>query len=122
VQTCALPIFGRAKRFIKPFGVRVDLDRVEAVLRDAGFTAMCTGDDQRLVAGVERPADVEEVRQLLRDRLALPASAVRVVAVDELPRLESGKPDHQRLLELAARDGAPPDAHRTPERPTVDEA
>jgi acyl-CoA synthetase (AMP-forming)/AMP-acid ligase II len=48
-------VTGRRSRFVKPFGVRVDLDAVEALLAREGLTAAVTGDDTRLAVAVERP-------------------------------------------------------------------
>ncbi|EHR50060.1 acyl-CoA synthetase (AMP-forming)/AMP-acid ligase II [Saccharomonospora marina XMU15] len=91
-------IVGRASRFIKPFGLRIDLDHVEATLALAGHEAACTGtDDGLLVAVAGGAADVEAVRRLVRDSFGLPAAAVRVREVDELPRLANGKIDYAGL-------------------------
>ena len=37
--------WGDRSRFVKPFGVRVDLDELERVLFEQGVVALCTGDD-----------------------------------------------------------------------------
>ncbi len=41
-------VIGRSSRFVKMYGLRIDLQRVEATLRDHGVTAFCTDDDDRL--------------------------------------------------------------------------
>ena len=105
-------VVGRRSRFLKVFGLRIDLDQVEAALRERGVMAVCAGDDQGLVVGVESgpggapaPAD-DEVAAMVRDLLGLPPAVVSVVGYERLPRLASGKVD----LQAVARAGAPASA------------
>jgi acyl-CoA synthetase (AMP-forming)/AMP-acid ligase II len=98
-------VTGRRSRFVKPFGVRVDLDATETLLAGKGLTAAATGDDSRLVVAVERPDDEADpapgARRILTGRLHLPDVAVTVVLVDELPRRANGKLDHPAVAALA---------------------
>jgi acyl-coenzyme A synthetase/AMP-(fatty) acid ligase len=102
-------VTGRRSRFVKPFGVRVDLDATEALLAGAGLTAAVTGDDARLVVAVERHAAeaAPAARRILTTRLHLPDPAVTVVVVDELPRRANGKLDHPAVVALAPTGPAP---------------
>jgi acyl-coenzyme A synthetase/AMP-(fatty) acid ligase len=100
-------IAGRTSRFVKPYGLRVDLDRIEHLVAEIGITAMCTGDDHRLVVAVEHPDHAPVVEDLLAEHLALPRSHVMVLCLDELPRLDNGKPDHAALRQLATAVVAP---------------
>ncbi|WP_207619689.1 AMP-binding protein [Nocardioides sp. IC4_145] len=110
-------VVGRAARFAKVYGLRVDLDRVDHLLADDGLVASCASDDERLVVAVQpsarsgRPGQDRrlEARVGARARAitSLPPSAVRVVVVPELPRLATGKPDARAVLALAA-DARPP--------------
>jgi acyl-CoA synthetase (AMP-forming)/AMP-acid ligase II len=97
-------IVGRRSRFVKVFGLRIDLQRLEATLERRGVTACCTGDDRELVVAVERGARVD-VRRLVAAECGLPARVVRVCVVPALPRLANGKPDYQAVRALAP----PPD-------------
>lgn len=95
-------VVGRISRFVKLFGLRIDLQRVEAAMRAAGVDAICTdGDGMLLVAAAERPSGCD-VTRLAADAAGLPRSAIRVVDVAELPRLSTGKPDFGAVKELAA--------------------
>ncbi len=91
-------VVGRRSRFLKLFGLRVDLDRVERVLADAGVRAVCAGDDTRLVVAVTSAACRAEA--LVRERFGLPADCVRVVRVDRIPLLANGKPDYRAVARL----------------------
>ena len=94
-------VVGRRSRFLKVFGLRIDLDQVERLLGEHGLPAVCTGDDDRLIVALERryadPSTESDVVRLVGSRIGLPARRVRVVLVDELPRLDSGKVDHAAL-------------------------
>lgn len=105
-------IVGRRSRFLKLFGLRIDLVRVEEMLDDEGVAAVCTGDDEGLVVA-RSDAHGEDghgrIREVIQRDLGLPHSSVDVVGFPELPRLPSGKPDHAaiRRAARAARSPAP---------------
>jgi acyl carrier protein len=102
-------IVGRSDRFVKLYGLRIDLQRVESALHTAGVTAICTdGDGLLLVGAADRPEGCD-VAQAAADAAGLPRAAVRVVDVDDVPRLSTGKPDYHRLRELAADDATAAD-------------
>ncbi|HEU5469547.1 MAG TPA: AMP-binding protein [Actinophytocola sp.] len=94
-------VVGRTSRFVKLFGLRIDLRQAERVLAGAGAEVACTGTDDALVVAVQR-AGVVEVRAAARRRLGLPASHVRVLPVDTIPRLPNGKVDYPAIRRLAA--------------------
>ncbi|MBD8868361.1 AMP-binding protein [Nocardioides sp. MJB4] len=102
-------IVGRRSRFVKVFGLRVDLDHVERVLARRGVVAAATDGGDVLVLGVGTGAgavDPAALLDLVRSELGLPPAAVRLVLLPELPRLPNGKTDHRALVALATRDGA----------------
>jgi acyl-CoA synthetase (AMP-forming)/AMP-acid ligase II len=94
-------VVGRSSRFAKMYGLRIDLQRVEATLREHGVTAFCTDDDDRLVVAAGRRHDEHDVRRVAAETAGVLVAAVRTVAVPELPMLASGKPDYQAVRELA---------------------
>lgn len=100
-------IVGRKSRFLKLFGLRLDLDRIEAVLGEAGYSAACTGDDHRLVIACagDQDQDPDRIVEFVTERFHLPASSISVCRFDSLPRLANGKLDHGTIAE-AARAGA----------------
>jgi acyl-coenzyme A synthetase/AMP-(fatty) acid ligase/surface polysaccharide O-acyltransferase-like enzyme len=136
-------VVGRSARSIKLFGLRIDLERAEQLLAARGHRAVCTGGgpadgtvdgaadgtvdgavdgavDGTLV--VATPADDHAaVLGAVREELGLPASHVRVVTADPLPRTPSGKVDYPRLRELASAASAPPgEGRRVQDRPPED--
>ena len=85
-------VVGRRGRFVKLFGLRIDLDHLERTLG-----VVCTGDDTRLVVAGDAAAVCE--------RTGLPPSAVH--AVDDVPRLANGKPDYAAMLAMSAPSARP---------------
>jgi acyl-CoA synthetase (AMP-forming)/AMP-acid ligase II len=105
-------IVGRRSRFLKLFGLRVDLNRVEQMLTDHGVASMCTGDDDALLVAVEQCHGPGRVRRLVTRHLGLPPSHVRVCELAELPRLANGKPDY---VTVAVRARAPDETRCRPD-------
>lgn len=103
-------VVGRSNRFVKLYGLRIDLQRVEAALHAEHVTAMCTDGDGLLLVATERPCDTAAVARIACAASGLPRAAIRVIDVDELPWLPSGKPDYQTVRQLAAdRTASDPD-------------
>jgi hypothetical protein len=92
-------IVGRRSRFLKLFGLRVDLDQLEHGLRRDGMPTLCTGDDTRLVVAVAQ--GTRDPAPAVCARVGLPATAVRTLVLDELPRNANGKPDYAAVLRSA---------------------
>jgi acyl-CoA synthetase (AMP-forming)/AMP-acid ligase II len=95
-------VIGRSSRFVKVYGLRIDLQRVESALSEEGVTAFCIDDDERLVVAATS-RDSLAVQRITVAASGLPATAVRVITMAELPLLPSGKPDYPAIRELAHR-------------------
>ncbi|MBW3536830.1 MAG: AMP-binding protein [Actinobacteria bacterium] len=100
-------IVGRRSRFIKPYGIRVDLEQLELAIAARGTTSLCTGDDETLDIAVERGVDMSAVMAEVRRVAAVPASRVRIVEFEHLPRLPSGKSDYIKVRQRAAAQAPP---------------
>ncbi|AFM17731.1 acyl-CoA synthetase (AMP-forming)/AMP-acid ligase II [Mycolicibacterium chubuense NBB4] len=95
-------ILGRRARYLKLYGLRIDLQRVQDILRGNGVDALCTGDgNERLLVAVDAAAP-GDVAALAADAAGVPRWAVTVVTMAELPRLPSGKPDYAAVRTAAA--------------------
>ena len=92
-------ITGRKSRFLKLFGLRIALDQVELLLREANLTGVATGDDQLLVVALLK-GNRRAAEAIIDTRLGLPSGSRIVVPLDEIPRLPSGKPDFVALLAI----------------------
>ncbi|MCX4820138.1 AMP-binding protein [Streptomyces sp. NBC_01142] len=93
-------LVGRRSRFAKILGLRIDPQRVEALLEQHALTSCCIGGDDELTVAVVGAADPGHVRRLVTRECGLPARAVRVRVLAELPRLTTGKPDYRAVREL----------------------
>lgn len=85
---------GRRKRIAKVFGKRVSLDDVDQWLQASGDGASVAGDEGVIVFTTTDPAIV---RTELAAHLHVHPSGVRVIRVDAIPLMGSGKVDYQQL-------------------------
>ncbi|MEW9872820.1 AMP-binding protein [Arthrobacter sp. HS15c] len=118
-------VVGRRSRFVKIVGLRIDLGQVEKMLHGMGLQAACAGTDRKLVAAVEGSHDTRLLAKMLAQDLGLPRAAVEVHAVEELPRLGTGKTDYPAVLALGESGPTPaaagPAGGAVPTTPAVPE-
>ena len=114
-------LVGRRSRFAKVFGLRVDLDRLEALASERLLTMRVVEHDGRLHAFVTRHSEKAAAAAVI-EGLGLPAHVVDLHVVQALPLTAHGKPDRATLLEHAravGRDGLTADATAAPGAPQV---
>ena len=90
-------IVGRLSRFVKLFGLRIDLEDAERWCRERSPGAAVAGDDQGIVVATLGSANVK-LGQDLAEKLGIPSFKVCTIGRTELPRLESGKIDYPGVL------------------------
>ena len=95
----SLVLVGRRSSFLKINGMRLDVERAEELLAEAGVTALVGGSDERLLVlvvadGARDGADTaQRATHTLVASTGLPAHRVAAVAVPALPRTPNGKLD-----------------------------
>lgn len=89
-------ITGRKKRFIKLFGNRVDLDRVESFLVEQGISCATIGGDEKLYV-ICTNSQPEKVKSLLQKKFHFHPSVVEVKTVDSLQYSSAGKVQYSAL-------------------------
>ncbi len=98
-------IQGRIKRFIKLFGMRINLDETEVMLRQQfpHNNWLCAGDkDQVLYALYEGESRQDtDVRLWLGNRLKVHPNVIKVQGLDAFPLNGNGKTDYARALLLS---------------------
>lgn len=99
-------VTGRMSRFVKQFGVRIDLDRAEVTLAMHGLNTCCVGIDEQLVVVVGERDDATRVRSVAAAELGVPATALQIFWLAQLPRLSSGKIDYSVVIEAVASGAA----------------
>jgi len=93
-------ITGREKRFLKIYGLRLNLDDVENALEAYLSTAVaCYGNDDELSMAVEMrsPRDLKDVIDYTVDLYRLHHSVVHATCLESLPRTSSGKKDYREI-------------------------
>lgn len=93
-------ITGRLKRFIKLFGLRINLDDVEKKLESKfHMTLACTGSDDKLIVAIEQEEFVEAVKAEIEALYHLHKTAYKVKVLP-IPHFANGKTDYMKLKEL----------------------
>ncbi|HVY94937.1 MAG TPA: hypothetical protein VHA14_19375, partial [Bryobacteraceae bacterium] len=94
-------ITGRAKRDAKVFGLRINLDEVENLLRAHGPVAVIgKGEVLRIYCERGDEAVFAEHRRELSERLRIHHSAFVFQRLESLPLTANGKIDYQKLIGL----------------------
>lgn len=94
-------IVGRQSRFVKPYGLRINLDDLQDKLRGIVPGAVCSGTDAVIVVAHSGSAHSDGLlMEYLVSHAGLPPAAFHIARVDEIPVLASGKPDYQAVLAL----------------------
>jgi len=94
-------IEGRMKRDAKVFGLRVNLDEVENLLRCYGPTAVVAGSENLLIFCEYGTAeDFVRYRQDLAAKLRVHHSAFKFHRVDQIPTTPSGKTNYPALTSI----------------------
>ncbi|WP_420587432.1 AMP-binding protein [Ruegeria sp.] len=101
-------IVGRKSRFIKPNGLRLNLDEIEAYLRRNQVTGYCSGTDDLLAVFVVGIPIMGSLETDLKEKFKLGTNQVKVSYLDQVPTLPSGKVDYRSLREMAAAQPAAP--------------
>ncbi|MGE6698727.1 AMP-binding protein [Hyphomonas sp. NPDC076900] len=90
-------ITGRLKRFIKLYGLRINLDDLEGRLAQAGYQVYCVGTDETLGIFFEGEIDEEALLDTVVRSWGLRRPDIHVRKLREIPLLPSGKVDYARL-------------------------
>lgn len=92
---------GRAKRDMKLFGIRINLDEVETLLRAHGPTAVVKN-GEKLVAYCEHgdTDTLATLRNELASKLSVHRTALDFRRIDNIPVTPSGKVDYRKLEQL----------------------
>lgn len=107
-------IVGRTSRMAKVFGLRIDLDRVERALADAGVSSCISESDRGLCVVADGRVDASHLADLTARAAGLPLHVVQAHVVTALPRLPNGKID--RVSACASCDDTPDPVSDGPDR------
>ncbi len=99
-------ITGRLKRFIKLFGLRVNLDEAEKLIENEfGIAAACYGSDDMLKILIQSAPAVlsETVKRKIIDTYKIHHSVVSVGCINTIPVTQSGKKDYKLIQSMELR-------------------
>lgn len=106
---------GRKSRFVKPFGLRLNLDDVESMLAAEGIEAAAMASGETIVLFVSREATAQaSLTERLARHYRLPASAFSIRFVERIPRLGNAKIDRMALRRALETPQGPPPATPVP--------
>ena len=93
-------IVGRTSRFVKPFGIRVNLDEIQSHIKTTHAQSAVTGDDKTIIVALQKSAegDTIDIIPTLAKKYALPESTFSISLYDGIPLLSSGKYDYKTIL------------------------
>jgi acyl-CoA synthetase (AMP-forming)/AMP-acid ligase II len=84
-------IVGRMKRVLKLFGNRINLEEVEQMIGDFGYSCVCAGVDDRLRIYTSEKDGHVQIKNFIVERTGIHHSGFEVVYIDSIPRNEAGK-------------------------------
>lgn len=90
-------IVGRLKRFIKLYGLRINLDDVEVFLSAKGNRFYCSGTDELLVVFHVEAVDEARVVSALASKYNIRKFQIALRQLPEMPLMPSGKVDYAKL-------------------------
>lgn len=92
-------ITGRKKRFLKIYGNRVNLDEVDGLVKETFPDLSCAsaGTDDHMYIFITDADRTEAVKEFLAHRTKLNPAAFRVIAIDRIPKNDSGKTLYREL-------------------------
>lgn len=92
-------IVGRMGRFLKLFGMRIGLDECERIVEsECEVECACVGNDEIMKVYINDAKKIQDVKSLLIQRLSLVATALDVVAIDNIPKNSTGKKLYSNLM------------------------
>ncbi|WP_337865651.1 AMP-binding protein [Ignavibacterium sp.] len=95
-------ITGRMKRFIKIYGLRINLDEVQKMIENNFHIATaCTGEDEKLKILIESNDPIEmKIKQKVCEYYKLNPQSVMIKETEHIPTKPSGKYDYLKIALL----------------------
>lgn len=93
-------ITGRIARFVKIFGIRVNLDMVEQLIKPITTPCACIGNDDQMTIFITEPGKEEEIKELLINKTGIHIRAFTIKVINHIPKNLSGKIQYAELSKL----------------------
>lgn len=89
-------IVGRTKRYVKIFGLSVNLDDLEIKLKKQAFDTAVIGADNCIVILTSRH-DIQDIRDYIYSVVNFPTRVIKIINVNEIKHTKVGKVDYQEM-------------------------
>lgn len=89
-------IVGRKKRFVKVFGMSVNLDTIESMVRSVTDHSIVLGADDMVLVLIT-DGDPKAIKDKIVENVTFPSRGLKVNKVSEIYMNASGKPDYPRM-------------------------
>ena len=93
-------ITGRKNRYLKMFGLRINLDEIEQQIKSSGIYAACFGSDDNLNIFITNSRKRNFVIKFLTQNLGINKSPLSINIVKKIPRNQDGKILYSNLKNL----------------------
>jgi len=90
-------IVGRKKRFVKVFGMSVNLDALESIVKSIAAESVVIGEDDNVKALVTASVPLNEIKDKVMSQVTFPNKGLKVLSIPEIYLNASGKPDYPKL-------------------------
>ena len=84
-------ITGRKNRYLKMFGIRINLDEVEQLIKSHGIDSACSGKDDDLKIFITNSHKRNFITKFLTKNLRINKSYLSINIVQKIPRSQDGK-------------------------------
>ena len=93
-------ITGRKNRYLKMFGLRINLDEIEQQIKSSGIDAACFGSDDNLNIFITNSRKRNFIIKFLTQNLGINKSFLSINIVKKIPRNQDGKILYSNLKNL----------------------
>jgi acyl-coenzyme A synthetase/AMP-(fatty) acid ligase len=95
-------ITGRKNRYLKMFGLRINLDEIEQQIKSTGIDAACFGSDDNLNIFITNSRKRNFITKFLTQNLKINKSSLSINTVKKIPRNQDGKILYSNLKNIIA--------------------
>ena len=93
-------ITGRKNRYLKMFGLRINLDEVEQLIKSQDIDSACLGNDDNLKIFITNSNKVKFIINFINENLGINKSHMSITVVNKIPRNQDGKILYSNLQNL----------------------
>lgn len=90
-------IVGRKKRFIKLYGIRINLDETERLIKNIIPDVACAGNDDNMKIFIANKKMVDDVRNFVSTKTGINSRTIEVIFIEKIPKNSSGKTIYSQL-------------------------